>query len=84
MLSAIQHHFDSPDDIPAIPAGAAQFLQARTNFSYLTRVGAIDELRKAGWTEAAIYGFVEGANLVTELIELMDSAQQQRMEDMQA
>ncbi|WP_087502348.1 phage protein [Pseudomonas sp. SID14000] len=83
MLAVIKYQLENPEDIPSIPHAAAEFLKARTNFAYLTRVGALDDLRRAGWTEAAILGFAEGAQLVTELIEQMDAAQMQHLEDQQ-
>lgn len=83
MLRDIKYQLENPEDIPSISRAAADFLKARTNFAYLTRVGTLDELRKAGWTEAAILGFAEGAQLVTELIEQMDAAQEQLLEDQQ-
>lgn len=81
MLDALQHHFDNPEDIPAIPPASSQFLQARLNPAYLMRVGVLDNLRRGGFSEQAILGFLEGANAAVELIELMEQAQKQNAED---
>jgi len=83
MLTALQHHLDHPDDIPAIPPAASQFLQARLNPAYLMRLGALDELRRSGFSEQAILGFLEGVTAAVEVIELMEAAQEHRLEDQQ-
>ncbi|WP_397381090.1 phage protein [Pseudomonas sp.] len=83
MLSALQHHLDNPDDIPSIPPASSQFLQARLNPAYLMRIGVLDDLRRAGFSEQAILGFLEGVTAAVEVIELMETAQEQRLEDQQ-
>ena len=83
MLTDIQHQLDCPEDIPSIPFAASQFLQARLNFAYQVRVGQMDILRKQGWSEQAILGFIEGMNAAVELIEYMEEAQRQQHEDEQ-
>ena len=83
MLTQLQHYLDNPDDIPAIPNAASQFLQARLNMAYLIRSGTLDELRKAGFSESAILGFLEGINAAIEVIELMEEAQKRQYEEEQ-
>lgn len=83
MLSVLQHPFDNPEDIPAISSAASEFLQARLNPAYLIRIGILDELRRKGFSEQALLGFIEGAHSVVELIEQMEDAQAQRLEDQQ-
>ncbi|MDL5596007.1 DUF2717 domain-containing protein [Bacillus subtilis] len=83
MLSILKHQLDNPEDIPAIPESASQFLQARLNPAYLMRVGVLNDLRRDGFSEQAILGFIEGANAAVEIIELMENAQAQRLEDQQ-
>lgn len=83
MLTVLQHHLDNPDDIPAIPRVASQFLKARLNPAYLMRLGTLDDLRRAGFSEQAILGFLEGVTAAVEVIELMETAQEQRLEDQQ-
>lgn len=83
MLPSISHQFTHPDDIPGIPQAASEFLQARLNHSYLSRIGALDDLRKAGFSESAVLGFIEGAAAAVELIELMEEAQKQGRESSQ-
>lgn len=83
MLAALQYQLENPDDIPGIPEASSQFLQARLNPAYLQRLGTLDDLRRAGFSEPAILGFLEGVTAAVELIELMESAQQQRLEDQQ-
>lgn len=84
MLTVIQHHLDNPEDIPPIPHTSSQFLQARLNPAYMLRIGVLDGLRKQGFSEAAILGFIEGTQAAVELIELMEEAQRQQHEDQQA
>jgi hypothetical protein len=83
MLSQIKHYFQNPDDIPAIPAATAEFLKARLNMAYLIGCGEIDQLRKAGWSEPAILGFLEGVNAAVEVVELMERTATERYEDQQ-
>ncbi len=83
MLTQIQHHLDNPDDIPAIPHAASQFIQARLNMAYLVRSGQLDALRRAGFSESAILGFLEGVSVAIEVLELMEEAQRQKHEDEQ-
>ena len=83
MLTQIQHYIDNPDDIPAIPHEASQFIQARLNAGYLMRSGTIDELRRGGFSESAILGFLEGVNAAIEVIEQMEEAQRRAHEDQQ-
>lgn len=83
MLTSLQHHLDNPEDIPPIPPASSQFLQARLNPAYLMRTGALADLRRDGFSEQAILGFLEGVTAACEVIELMEQAQQQRLEDQQ-
>lgn len=75
MLSQIQHYIENPEDIPDIPKASAEYLMARCNVSYIQRTGILDELRKQGFSEQALYGFCEGLSAVVEIIELMQEAQ---------
>lgn len=83
MLTQLLHHLENPDDIPAIPHAASQYLQARLNPAYLIRTGALDDLRRAGFSEQAVLGFIEGVTAACEVIEQMERAQQQRHEEEQ-
>lgn len=83
MLTQIQHYLDNPEDIPAIPRAASEFLQAHLNMAYLVRAGQLDELRAKGFSESAILGFLEGVNAAIEVIEMMEEAQRQQHEDEQ-
>lgn len=74
MLKEIQHYLDNPDDIPDIPDASAQFLKVRLNPAYLMRTGFTDEAHKAGWSEGKIMGFLEGAAAAVEIVELMQEA----------
>lgn len=74
MLKEIQHYLDNPDDVPDIPDASAQFLKVRLNPAYLMRTGATDDMARAGWTEAKILGFLEGAAAALEIVELMQEA----------
>ncbi|QZA71341.1 hypothetical protein ALEA_31 [Pseudomonas phage ALEA] len=80
MLDIIQHHIRNPDDIPDIAPAAAQYLAVRLNASYLIATGVVDELRKAGYSEGYIAGFLDGANAAVEITELMQESQLQREE----
>lgn len=81
MLAIIQHHIRNPDDIPDIPQASADYLNVRLNASYLLATGAVDELRKAGYSEGYIAGFLDGCNAATEIVELMQESQRQEQED---
>lgn len=78
MLREIQHVLDNPEDIPAIPPASAQYLEVRLNAAYLIRSGVLDDLRKAGFSESYIAGFVEGCAAACEIVELMQEAQSQK------
>ncbi|MBA1211540.1 phage protein [Pseudomonas oryzihabitans] len=80
MLTQLQRHIDNPEDIPAIPEDASQFLQARLNPAYLMRTGALESLRRDGFSEQALMGFLEGVTAACEIIELMEQAQKERHE----
>ncbi|PMX14138.1 MULTISPECIES: phage protein [unclassified Pseudomonas] len=71
MLNDIQAVLDDPENIPDIPNASALYLKVRCNAAYLIRTGAIDDLRKAGFTESYIGGFIEGLNAATEIVEIM-------------
>lgn len=75
MLKQIQHYIQNPDDIPDISPASADYLNVRLNASYLISTGAVDELRKAGFSEGYIMGFIDGCNAATEIVELMQEAQ---------
>ena len=81
MLSIIQHHIHNPDDIPDIPQASADYLNVRLNATYLIATGAIDELRKLGYSESHILGFIDGCNAATEIVELMQESQRQDKEE---
>ncbi|UMO76104.1 hypothetical protein PF_00030 [Pseudomonas phage P413] len=78
MLKQIRHHINNPDDIPDIPSASAEYLEVRLNASYLIATGAVDELRKAGYSENYIAGFLDGCNAATEIVELMQESQKQQ------
>ena len=80
MLKQIQHYIHNPEDIPDIPPASAEYLEVRLNASYLIATGAIDELRKAGYSESYIAGFIDGCNAATEIVELMQETQKQKEE----
>ena len=80
MLKVIQHHIQNPDDIPDIAPAAAEYLAVRLNASYLVATGVIDDLRKHGYSESFIAGFLDGCNAAVEITELMQEAQIQREE----
>lgn len=75
MLKQIQHFIHNPDDIPDISPASADYLNARLNATYLIATGAIDELRKLGYSESHILGFIDGCNAATEIVELMQESQ---------
>lgn len=81
MLSIIKHHLNNPDDIPDISPAAAEYLAVRLNATYLIASGVVDDLRKAGFSEGYIAGFLDGANGAVEVTELMQEAQHQRQEE---
>lgn len=83
MLSIIQYHLNNPDDIPDIAPAAAQYLAVRLNASYLIATGVVDDLRKSGFSEQYIAGFLDGANGAVEVTELMQEAQRQLQEESQ-
>jgi len=71
VLNDIQAVISDPENIPDIPNASAQYLNVRCNASYLIRTGVLEDLRKAGYSESFIGGFLEGMTAVTEIIELM-------------
>lgn len=75
MLDIIQHHIRNPDDIPDIPKASADYLAVRLNASYLIATGAVDELKKLGYSEQYIAGFLDGCNSAVEITELMQESQ---------
>lgn len=75
MLKAIKHYIHNPEDIPDISPASADYLNVRLNASYLIATGAVDELRKAGYSESYIMGFIDGCNAATEIVDLMQEAQ---------
>lgn len=81
MLSEIKRVINNPEDIPEIAAAPAQYLYARLNPSYLTATGVIDDLRKAGFSEAYIAGFMDGANAACEVVDLMENRKDYMQED---
>jgi hypothetical protein len=73
LLHVIKDALDNPEDIPDIPNVSAQYLMVRCNYSYLQRTGVLDDLRKAGYSEQYLLGFIDGLGSVPELCELMMS-----------
>lgn len=80
MLKQIRHYLDNPEDIPDIPPASAEYLEVRLNASYLIATGALDEMRKAGFSEQYIAGFMDGCHAATDIIELMQEAQHNKEE----
>lgn len=81
MLKQIQHYINNPDDIPDIANAPAEYLNARLNASYLIATGSVDELRKAGYSEAYIAGFLDGCHSATEVVDLMQETHRPTMEE---
>lgn len=81
MLREIKHVINHPEEIPEIPPASAAYLYARLNASYLTATGVIDEMRKAGFSEAYIAGFQDGINAACEVVDLMENQKDYRQED---
>ncbi|QNJ57466.1 hypothetical protein [Pseudomonas phage Waldo5] len=80
MLKVIQHHIQNPDDIPSIPPASAEYLAVRLNASYLIATGVVDDLRKQGYSEGYIAGFLDGCNAAVEITDLMQESQLQKEE----
>lgn len=78
MLKTIEHYIHNPDDVPDIAQASAEYLNVRLNASYLIATGAIDELRKAGFSEAYIAGFIDGCHGATEIVDFMQEIQKQK------
>ncbi len=83
MLKPIEHIVKNPEDIPSIDPVAAQYLKARLNMAYLSISGVLNDLRREGFSESAILGFLEGANAAVEVVELMEQTNEERFEDQQ-
>lgn len=83
MLTTIKHYIENPDDVPAISQSASEYLKARLNVAYLSHSGELDSIRRQGFSEAALYGLIEGLNFATEVIEHMEMTQAQKFEDEQ-
>lgn len=81
MLSIIKHHLNNPEDIPDIPPASAEYLAVRLNPAYLIATGVPDDLRKAGYSESFIAGFMEGCNAAVEVTEVMMEAQKQKEDE---
>jgi hypothetical protein len=81
LLKQIQHYLNNPEDIPDIPPASAEYLNVRLNASYLIRTGALDDLRKAGYSEQYIAGFIDGCNAATEIVELMQETNSNQFEE---
>lgn len=81
MLRDIQTIIDDPENIPDIPNASAQYIKARCNLAYLVRTGVTDDLRRAGYSESHILGFIEGMNACVELVELMQEQRNIQPED---
>lgn len=78
MLQTIKHYIENPEDIPSIPRASAEYLKVRLNPAYLMRTGVLNDLRRDGFSEAAILGFVEGVSAVVEIIEQMENHDDQQ------
>ncbi|CUR50737.1 hypothetical protein SHL_00047 [Pseudomonas phage shl2] len=78
MLAIIEHYIHNPDDIPDIPPQSAEYLNVRLNASYLITTGAVDELRKAGYSEQYIAGFIDGCHSATEIVDFMQESQKNK------
>lgn len=80
MLSIIQHYLNNPEDVPDIAPQSAEYLNVRLNTSYLIASGAVDELKRAGYSEQYIAGFLDGCNGATEIVDFMQEFQKQKEE----
>ncbi|AUV61739.1 hypothetical protein HOS76_gp45 [Pseudomonas phage Henninger] len=75
MLPIVQHYINNPDDVPDIPPASAEYLNVRLNASYLIATGSVDELRKQGYSEQYIAGFLDGCHSATEIVDFMKESQ---------
>ncbi|QHJ79940.1 MAG: hypothetical protein [Caudoviricetes sp.] len=81
MLTPIKKVIENPQDIPNVPRGLMEYLQVQFNVNYVITVGIIDDLRKAGWSESYITGFMYGLNYASQTLDDMETRKELLQEE---
>lgn len=73
MLPEIKQLIDNPEDVPNVPRGVKKYLQASFTLEYLDGVGEIDRLKRLGYSEQVILGFILGLKYASNSLDDIDA-----------
>lgn len=78
MLKSLRNIVENPDEVPRIPVGVAEWIQAQLNGGYLMQTGVISRLKAEGYSEAFLAGFLAGAQYGCQIIDDADFVLQEQ------
>lgn len=81
MLTPIKKVIENPQDIPNVPRALMEYLQVQFNANYVITTGLIDNLKKSGWSESYIAGFLYGLNYASQTLDDMEAIRKEQQEE---
>lgn len=80
MLTPIKKYMENPQDIPNVPRSVMEYLQVQFNAGYAIQSGLIDRVKRAGWSESYIAGFLAGLNYASQTLDDMETVRKELAE----
>lgn len=81
MLKPIQMLIEKPEDIPNVPRGVKEYLQASFNHTFFIESGQWGQLVAQGFSEQFIAGVVHGLMLASRTLDNMEATRKMLDED---
>ncbi|UKH49707.1 protein of unknown function DUF2717 [Rahnella phage Sarma103] len=81
MLLPIKKLLDNPRDIPTLSRAATEYLQVQYNAGFFMQMGNVDNLKRLGYSESYIAGYLAGLQYASQTIDDMEAIRQEQTEN---
>lgn len=69
MLEPMKRIYENPEDVPVLSEVQTQGIQARFNAGFLIESGEVSNLKKQGWSEEFILGYLAAMSKVCRTLD---------------
>lgn len=81
MLLPIKKLLDNPRDVPTLSRAATEYLQVHYNAGFFMQMGNVDNLKRLGYSESYIAGYLAGLQYASQTIDDMEAIRQEQAEN---
>lgn len=81
MLLPIKKLLDNPRDVPTLSRAATEYLQVHFNAGFFMQMGNVDNLKRMGYSESYIAGYLAGLQYASQTIDDMEAIRQEQAEN---